>query len=144
MSMNSAISTQAEKDIHLRALVNELVASLPNPHAIVMRIEIGDRHGNDTLYLIDTDGNPLNYAKSGKNKIWQHFYDWRKPTENAPESWNLAVLRWSAAAGVTVEYGHTDVEDVGNSRNRRRLWEQQEFGDGEMPFFSESREKRPQ
>jgi hypothetical protein len=142
MIMNTAVNAEAEKDNDLLVLVNELIASLPNPHSFVMRIEVGDRHGSDSLYLIDVDGNPLNYSRRDRNKIWQHFYDWRKPTQNSPDDWNLAILRWSAVSGVTVEYGHADVEDVGNSRNRRILWAKQEFGDREIPFFIEERKKK--
>lgn len=139
--MNTAVNAEAEKDNDLLALVSELIATLPNPHALVMRMEIGDRHGSHCLYLMDKSGNPLRYSKSDKNKIWQHFYDWRKPTQDAPDNWNVAILRWSVASGVMVEYAHADVEGA-SSRGREIQWAKQEFGDKEIPFFIEERKKK--
>ncbi len=134
-------SADAEKETYLLVLVDELIESLPNPHSLVMRIEVGDRHGSHSLYLIDVNGNPLHYSPRSPNKIWQHFYDWRKPTQNAPGEWNLAILRWSTASGATVEYGYADVEGA-SSRGREIQWAKQEFGDREIPFFIEPRKKK--
>jgi hypothetical protein len=132
-----------EKDATLLSIIHASVATLPKPpHSIIMRMEIGDRTGAHDLYLEDTDGKILHFFGSASEKIWDHFYEWRKPTRNAPDKWNLAVLRWSPDHGISVEYGQTDVKDISGFSTRRAAWQKQEFGDKEIPFFVEPRTKK--
>ena len=140
----SVLDEKDQKEKDLLVLVNELIASLPSPpHSLVMCMEVGKGHGTHDLYLSDASGNPLHFFKRGTSKIWNHFHQWREPTQNAPDNWNLAVMRWSAGDGISVEYGRTDVENVRGFPARRAAWQKQEFGDREIPFFVEERKKRP-
>jgi hypothetical protein len=141
MSIDNSI--EAEKDSKLLSIVHVVVAALAtSPCSIVMRMEVGDRTGAYDFYLEDVDGKTLHFFGRALKKIWDHFYERHKPTQNAPDKWNLATLRWSPERGISVEYGQTDVKDISGFSARRAAWQKQEFGDPEIPFFVEERKRK--
>ncbi len=145
MKVNTGVDVEAEadKDTVLAALIKELIASLQSPvRTLVMYMEVGTGHGTHDLYIESASKSALHYFTRGTSKIWNHFYEWRKPTRDAPDKWNLVILRWSDNHGISVEYGQTDVEDVRGFAARRKAWQKQEFGTEDIPFFVEPRKKK--
>lgn len=141
--MSASNDSESEKEAKLLSIIRAVVATLPQlPRSIVMRMEIGDRTGTYDFYSEDMNGKMLHFVELRMKKIWDHFYDWRKPTQNAPDKWNLAVLRWSDDDGISVEYGQTDVTDISGFSKRRKAWQKQEFGTEDIPFFIEPRKKK--
>ena len=120
-------------------LLDSLLALIPKSFlsrfdSLWARAEVARGVGSADLYAQTPDGRVLHLQDERElvGSLFDCAYDFATTRSGKEPQWSTATLRWRRGHPAQLGFGHEDVEDRGNTSQRRTVWEQSEFGNKQV------------